>query len=129
MTSAPACLARTFMPAPPLRKFNTICLVTSFGKAETPSSATPWSPAKVNITFLSITGIVFSVIATSLLANSSSLPRLPNGFVRLSSLFCASSLNFPFIDAIRNPVSEIINPPFAYLVELFIFTGIPATTI
>ena len=92
-TSAPTCFAITFIPAPPFRKFKTICGVTSFGKAETPSSATPWSAAKTKMTRRSIRGVSSPVMATILLANSSSPPRLPFGFVSESSLSAALSIN------------------------------------
>ena len=83
-TAAPACLASTFIPAPPEMKFITIWRVTSFGNAETPSSATPWSPANVNMVFLSRVGRSSPVMATMRLANSSSLPMLSLGFVSIS---------------------------------------------
>ena len=41
MTRAPACRARTLTAAPPRRKFSTICAVTTWGYALTPSSTTP----------------------------------------------------------------------------------------
>ena len=40
--------------APPCAKFSTICAVTAWGYALTPSVATPWSPASVKITGASI---------------------------------------------------------------------------
>jgi len=45
------------MAAPPRRKFNTICGVTSCGKALTPSATTPWSPAIVTMTLSLMIGI------------------------------------------------------------------------
>src|SRR5207249_2362184 len=44
-TRAPACRASTLMAAPPARKFSTICAVTIWGYALTPSATTPWSAA------------------------------------------------------------------------------------
>src|SRR3989304_5600189 len=114
-TSAPACLANTLIPAPPSRKFRTICGVTSFGNADTPSSATPWSPAKVKIAFLFSTGSRFSMIATTLAANSSNLPRLPCGLVRLSSRFCAFSKKAGLTGLMELTVCsnlDIVRPPY-----------------
>ena len=76
-TLAPTCLASTLIPAPPFRKLWTICGVTSLGKALTPSSVTPWSPAIVNMTLFFRTGFSLRVISTICFASSSSLPRDP----------------------------------------------------
>ena len=40
------CRAKAQIAAPPWEKFFTISAVTTCGKADTPSAATPWSPAK-----------------------------------------------------------------------------------
>ena len=40
------CRAKAQIAAPPREKFFTISAVTTCGKADTPSAATPWSPAK-----------------------------------------------------------------------------------
>ncbi len=93
ITCAPAESAIVLIAAPPLRKFLTIWTVTSCLKRLTPSSTTPWSPAKThtNLLFepLLDRGLSFSVIATTSFANSSSLPKLPLGFISLLSLFSA----------------------------------------
>ncbi len=51
------CLQYTFMAAPPLRKFSTICAVTSWGNGLTPSSVIPWSPAKTRMVGLFSSGV------------------------------------------------------------------------
>ena len=39
------CRAKAHIAAPPREKFFTISPVTTWGKADTPSAAIPWSPA------------------------------------------------------------------------------------
>src|SRR5271167_1515101 len=79
------------MAAPPERKFRTICRVTTFGYALTPSSVTPWSAARMKMALLVQSGRSCSRMATSLVAISSNRPRLPTGLVRLFSLAPARS--------------------------------------
>src|SRR6266571_7978245 len=92
-TSERQCRARMLTPAPPFRKLKTIWGVTSLGKAEIPSSATPWSPAKVKMIFLRVAGERLPEMAAKRRANSSSRPSEPSGLVLLSSFAwaCARS--------------------------------------
>src|SRR5881296_227983 len=89
-TRAPAWRARTFTAAPPRRKFSTICAVTIWGYALTPSATTPWSAAKVKMWGRSTRGAPPASPARRA-ASSSSRPRLPGGFVRLSRWRCPSA--------------------------------------
>src|SRR2546422_955587 len=82
--------ARTFTAAPPRRKVSTICTVTICGYALTPSATTPWSAAKVKMWGRSTRGAP-PASAARRAAISSSRPRLPGGFVRLSRWRCASA--------------------------------------
>src|SRR6267378_2954025 len=90
ITRAPACRASTLTAAPPLRKFSTICAVTTWGYALTPSATTPWSAANVKMTGRRTLGAPPRSTA-SRRAISSSRPRLPGGFVRPSRWRCASA--------------------------------------
>ncbi|MOA00771.1 hypothetical protein D3C78_1201450 [compost metagenome] len=100
-TSAPACLAKTFTAAPPAKKFNTICGVTSAGNALIPSSQTPWSAA-MTITARSVNeGFTSPVIPASLTAKASSLPRLPGGFVKMSKCCSAAAIAAVFGASIK----------------------------
>src|SRR5437763_4163646 len=89
-TRAPAWRASTLTAAPPPRKFSTICAVTIWGYALTPSATTPWSAANVKMTGRRTPGAPPHSTA-SRSAISSRRPRLPGGFVRPSRWRCASA--------------------------------------
>src|SRR5918996_4066224 len=71
------------MAAPPRRKFSTICAVTTWGYALTPSATAPWSAAKVKTAGCSTRGGSPRRVA-SRTASSSRRPRLPGGLVSWS---------------------------------------------
>ena len=81
-TRAPNLRASTLIAAPPFRKLSTICGVTSFGYALTPSPATPWSAASVKTTRFASGTSRRPVMPASAIERSSSLPRLCAGLVR-----------------------------------------------
>ena len=64
--------------------FATIIVVTLDGHAVTPSATTPWSAANRTSFRGSVTGLRVCWISASRAARSSSRPKLPGGFVKLS---------------------------------------------
>ena len=95
--------ARTATPVMPRVKLTVCAYVTDWGAEATPSSTTPLSEHMMITQRLSRVLKIRPVIPASFAAISSSLPRLPGGFTRLSSLFLAAltaSRSMPVMPAI-----------------------------
>ena len=82
--SLPKLSARAPTPVSLLVKFIVWAMVTDWGADATPSAATPLSAQKTATQALSILFIVFPVIPAILMEISSSPPRDPGGFARVS---------------------------------------------
>ena len=79
--AAPSCFAMTLMAAPPATKLAIICPVTAWGKAEMPSSQTPWSAAKTAMQTCSMRGRFVACRPARVTARDSSSPSEPAGLV------------------------------------------------
>ena len=76
------------MAAPPAQKFATICAVTSWGQAVTPSATTPWSAANTaTVTGSGTGGGQRPAIAASWTPTLSSMPSEPG----LASWLCSTT--------------------------------------
>src|SRR5664280_1055025 len=104
-TRAPTWAAKAFTPAPPARKFATICPVTSCGQGLTPWACTPWSAAKTATPVGSgIGGGQVPASPASWTETSSSTPSEPRGLVSQSWRCRASAIAAVFsgrISAVR----------------------------